>query len=137
MKLFLFLFFMFLSQSCLAQNLVVQTKSQTHIFKTDVADTPEKQEFGLMFKKSIPNNYGMTFLFDREEVIYMWMKNTFIPLDMVFFNAQGIVVHILTNVAPESLEIQSSELPVLGVIEFNAGTVLDKKISIGDKVFIQ
>ena len=126
-----------LSQVSFGQSLIIQTKEKEHTFKTDVADTPKKQEHGLMFKKSIPNDYGMTFLFDREEVIYMWMKNTFIPLDMVFFNAQGIVVHILTNVPPESLEIRSSELPVLGVIEFNAGTVFDKKISIGDRVFIQ
>ena len=137
MKPFLFLFFMFLSQGCLAQNLVVQTKSQTHIFKTDIADTPEKQEFGLMFKKSIPHDYGMTFLFEKEEMIYMWMKNTFIPLDMVFFNNKGVIVHILTDVPAESLEIRSSKFPALGVIEFNAGTVLQKQISVGDKVYIQ
>lgn len=137
MKSFLFLFILLLSQVSMAQNLIVQTKFNTYTFKTDIADTPEKQERGLMFKKSIPIDYGMTFLFEKEEMLYMWMKNTFIPLDMVFFNHNGVIVHILNDVPPETLEIRTSKFPALGVIEFNAGTVLKKKISVGDKVYIQ
>lgn len=117
-----------------AAELIIQTKENTYIYQTDIADTVEKQQLGLMFQKELPENYGMTFLFDKISILKMWMKNTYIPLDMIFFDAQGIITHIHKNAVPFSEELILSKVPAKGVIEVIAGTVDEKNIQIGDKI---
>lgn len=117
-----------------AAELVIQTQENTYLYQTDIADTVEKQQLGLMFQKELPENYGMTFLFNKTSVLKMWMKNTYIPLDMIFFDEQGIIAHIHKNAEPFSEELISSKVPVKGVIEVIAGTVDEKNIQLGDKI---
>ncbi len=117
-----------------AAELIIQTKENTYLYQTDIADTVEKQQLGLMFQKELPENYGMTFLFDKISILKMWMKNTYIPLDMIFFDAQGIITHIHKNAVPFSEELILSKVPAKGVIEVIAGTVDEKNIQIGDKI---
>lgn len=136
-KSIVFLSAFFFAVSLNAHELFVETKNNVIKFKTDIADTREKQEYGLMFQNSIPNDYGMTFLYSGEKVISMWMKNTYIPLDMVFFDKQGYVVHIIKNAQPHDLSPKSSVIPVKGVIEMNGGLVEKNGISVGDKIVIK
>ena len=117
-----------------AAELIIQTQENTYMYQTDIADTVEKQQLGLMFQKELPENYGMTFLFDKKSVLKMWMKNTYIPLDMIFFDEQGIITHIHKNAEPFSEELILSKVPAKGVIEVIAGTVDEKNIQVGDKI---
>lgn len=117
-----------------AMELIIKTNDGEHIFQTEIADTPEKQKKGLMFKKEIPNDFAMTFLFSDMRMIHMWMKNTYLPLDMIFFDSYGIITHIHKNAEPFSEDFISSALPAKGVIEVLAGTVHERNIQIGDMI---
>ena len=103
------------------EELTVQTGAGSFRFEIEIADTPLERQIGLMNRKSMPLNHGMLFDFQRTRVIEMWMKNTFIPLDMVFVKADGIVTHIERNTTPHSLQIISSQQPASHVLELNAG----------------
>ena len=137
MKKILFFLFIFFSFRVDAETLHIETVDGLLKFKTDIANTPALQETGLMFKKSIPNNYTMTFLYDKPRLISMWMKNTYIPLDMVFFDEKGIVVRLVENARPHDLTPIYSVFKVKGVIEMNAGLIKKYNISVGDKITIQ
>lgn len=137
MRWIIFFVCFFLSVNLYARELVIQTRENELHFKTDIANTPELQQRGLMFKKSIPLDYAMTFLFEKPSIIQMWMKNTFIPLDMVFFDKTGTIVHLKENAIPHDLTTISSKVLAVGVIEMNAGLIEDKKIKIGDKIILK
>lgn len=92
-----------------------------HVFKVWVADTEPRREQGLMFIKSLPADQGMLFIFDAPQKISMWMKNTFIPLDMMFIDAQGKVESIAANATPLSEKIISSRGVVATVVELKGG----------------
>lgn len=100
----------------------------------EIADSPEKQRTGLMFRKYMPENAGMLFLFDRSERIGMWMKNTYLPLDMLFIDENGLIQDIAENTEPLSLKTIESKTDVSAVLETNAGFVKKNKINTGDKV---
>ncbi len=136
MKKWLFLL-LFFAVSAKAETLLIQTKNDLLVFKTDIADTVEKREKGLMFKQSIPVDYAMTFVLERPLLIAMWMKNTYIPLDMIFFDESGTVVHLIENARPHDLTPLSSKVKVKGVIELNAGLIKNNNIQIGDKISIK
>jgi uncharacterized membrane protein (UPF0127 family) len=106
----------------------------THEFRVWIADTGERQMQGLMFVRDLPANEGMLFVHDRPRVASMWMKNTFIPLDMLFIDAQGRIVTIHQNTTPHSLEPLSSGRPVLAVLELRGGEVARRGIKPGDRV---
>jgi hypothetical protein len=82
----------------------------------------------------MPLAAGMLFDFERTEPITMWMKNTFISLDMLFLDRAGIIVHIARNTQPQSLRHISPGRPVRGVLEVNAGTAARLRIKVGDRV---
>lgn len=134
MKRLIFFFSLFFSLTAFSSELVIQTKDKTYVYQTDIADTPYKQQLGLMFQRELPDNYGMTFLFARPLVLKMWMKNTYLSLDMIFFNENGVITHIYKNAEPFSEKLISSQVPAKGVIEVIAGTVDEKNIQIGDKI---
>ncbi len=134
MKTFLFLMLMIFSVPLNATELIIKTETETFVYQTDIAQTPQELQQGLMFKKELPDNYAMTFLFPSSRVVRMWMKNTFLPLDMIFFDADGVISHIHQNAEPFSEETISSFLPAAGVIELLAGTVKEKKIKVGDLI---
>ncbi len=102
-----------------------------HEFTIEIAQTPEQLQHGLMFRRSMPANHGMLFLFPKPQPITMWMKNTYIPLDMLFLNEEGVIVDIHENAVPESLAIIAAKKPTQMVLEVNAGTVARLGLSIG------
>ncbi len=100
-----------------------------------LATTPEQQSYGLMFREEVPENYGMLFDFRmHKDVITMWMKNTLVPLDILFIDKRGKIVHIVENTVPLSLDIISSEVPVSAALEMKAGEVKRLGVVPGDKV---
>ena len=90
-------------------------------YEVEVAATPGARAQGLMYRRSLAPGAGMLFDFGRDEVARMWMKNTFIPLDMVFAARDGTVRGIVRNALPRSLDTISSRVPVRAVLELNGG----------------
>ncbi|MEK9848872.1 MAG: DUF192 domain-containing protein, partial [Rhodospirillaceae bacterium] len=90
---------------------------------------------GLMFRRSLPKDQGMLFIYPYQSIVKMWMKNTFIPLDMVFINSKGIVKKIVERTVPLSLNVISSEETVIAVLELNGGTSNRIGLKRGDQVF--
>ncbi len=101
---------------------VLTPDARQHLFKVWVANTEAHRQQGLMFVKSLPDNTGMLFIFDRPQPLQMWMKNTLIPLDMIFIDADGRIDSIAVNTTPMSLKIVASKRAVLGVLELAGGT---------------
>ena len=120
--------------SVLAEPLWLKNDTDSHLFDVEIADTPEKSKIGLMFRKQLDDDKGMLFLLPEKQHLYMWMKNTYIPLDMLFFDSDGKIVKITTNTTPLSLKILPSDIPVAGVLEVNAGTAKKLNINVGDYV---
>lgn len=100
----------------------------------EVAKTNAQIEHGLMFRSHLDENSGMIFLFPHERKIDFWMKNTLIPLDMLFINAQGRIIHLVENATPRSTAHIPSGGKVLAVLELAGGSVARLHIAKGDKV---
>lgn len=94
----------------------------THKFNVEVARTKEEQARGLMFHTSLPEGGGMIFPFKKPRIASFWMKNTMIPLDMIFIRADGSIDRIAENTIPESLEPVVSGGEVSAVLELAGGT---------------
>ena len=103
-------------------------------FKVEVMRTDAERERGLMFRRFLPPDRGMLFDFKKPEPVMMWMKNTYIPLDMVFIGADGKVLSTAQNAEPLSERVIPSGGPALGVLELNAGIVAKLGIKAGDQV---
>jgi uncharacterized membrane protein (UPF0127 family) len=116
------------------QSLEIVTKSGVKMFSVEIAKTEKERETGLMYRKELADGRGMLFDFAPEQMVSMWMKNTFIPLDMIFVGADGRVTRIAENTEPQSLAIISSGAPAKGVIEVIAGTARKYGIAQGDQV---
>jgi uncharacterized membrane protein (UPF0127 family) len=116
------------------QPLEIVTKNGVHVFSVEMATTDEERTQGLMYRKELPDGKGMLFDFSPEQQISMWMKNTYIPLDMIFIRADGRILRIAENTEPHSLKIISSGGPAKGVLEVIAGTAQKYGIAPGDRV---
>jgi uncharacterized protein len=114
--------------------LVLKTATGDHNFTIEVATTDQERALGLMFRRSLPENSGMLFIYDPPQPATMWMKNTLIPLDMVFISAEGKVHRIESNTEPFSTTVIPSEGEVVGVLELNAGEADKIGLKRGDKV---
>jgi uncharacterized membrane protein (UPF0127 family) len=114
--------------------LVLKTETGDHNFNIELATTDQERALGLMFRRSLPENGGMLFLYDRPQPADMWMKNTLIPLDMVFISPDGRVHRIERNTEPFSLAVIRSEGAIAGVLELNAGEADKIRLRRGDKV---
>jgi len=114
--------------------LSIETKSGTHAFEVELAVTNEQQRKGLMFRRQMPANAGMLFLYDNGSRVTMWMSNTYIPLDMLFIAADGRITHIVERTVPFSTELIGSNGPVRAVLELNGGTASRLGIEVGDVV---
>lgn len=90
-------------------------------FRIEVADTPQRRATGLMHRESMPEDAGMLFCFDRTRLVSMWMKNTVLPLDMIFIREDGTIASIAENTVPFSEDIISSGEHVRFVLELNSG----------------
>jgi uncharacterized membrane protein (UPF0127 family) len=114
--------------------LVLKTDTGDHSFSIEVATTDEERARGLMFRRSLPENAGMLFIYDRPQQAAMWMKNTLISLDMVFIAADGRVHRIESHTEPFSTVVIESEGDVVAVLELNAGQADKIGLKAGDKV---
>lgn len=112
----------------------IMSGQTAHIFQLEVADNDETRKRGLMYRQSLPANGGMLFDFEQSRVISMWMKNTYIPLDMLFVRADGGITHIAEWTEPHSLKTISSREPVTFVIEVAGGSAARLGIAPGDTV---
>lgn len=112
---------------------ILQTSTK-HKFMVELALTEPQQRYGLMFRRSLPVNHGMLFVYTQTQKITMWMKNTFVPLDMIFVDKNGIVNGIVQRTIPLSKVIISSPKQARAVLEVNAGTVSRLNIKVGDKI---
>jgi uncharacterized protein len=116
------------------QTLEIATKSGVHIFSVEMATTEEEKTTGLMYRKELADGKGMLFDFWPEQQISMWMKNTYIPLDMIFIRADGRILRIEENTEPMSTRNISSGGPARAVLEVPAGTAQKYGIAPGDRV---
>lgn len=103
-------------------------------FHVELAADPKAQEKGLMYRTDLPDNKGMWFVFERAYRVGMWMKNTLIPLDMIFVDEAGVVRHIEHEAEPESLILRQSPVDVRFVLEIAGGEAKRKHIAPGDRV---
>jgi uncharacterized protein len=110
------------------------TATGSHSFRVELADTPDERAKGLMNRRSMPRDRGMLFDFHVDGPVMMWMKNTYIPLDMVFVSRKGVVTNVAADAKPMSEEIISSGGPVYAVIELNAGVANEIGLKPGDEV---
>ena len=116
------------------EKLEFATSSGVHAFSVEVMRTPAEQAKGLMFRRYMPDGRGMLFAFNRDEPAAMWMKNTYIPLDMVFVARDGRVVNIAADTEPLSERTIPSGGSAWGVVELNAGAAAKMGLAVGDKV---
>jgi uncharacterized membrane protein (UPF0127 family) len=103
-------------------------------FNIRIADTEARQELGLMFQTRLPADEGMLFPQAQPRIVSMWMKNTYIPLDMLFIDSHGRIVCLLAMAKPQSLEILSCPKPVTAVLEIGGGEAAERGIKVGDLV---
>jgi hypothetical protein len=103
-------------------------------FNIRIADTEARRELGLMFVTRLPTDEGMLFPEERPQVMSMWMKNTLIPLDMLFIDTHGRVLCLIADAKPQSLDILSCDKPVRAVLEIGGGEAQRRGIQVGDRV---
>lgn len=115
--------------------LTIATEDDAVMFTVEVADTDELRARGLMFRQRLPEDRGMLFDFGEPRPVAMWMKNTYIPLDMLFVRKDGTIAYIAENTVPKSLDTIGISEPVLAVVELAGGTVKKHGIRSGDKVY--
>jgi hypothetical protein len=100
---------------------ITDGKKVKHVFEVWLADSPRRQQQGLMFVRDLPDLRGMLFVHDQPKDISMWMKNTYIPLDMVFIDDHNRIQQIIEQATPHSLAIIKSDRPALAVLEIAGG----------------
>jgi uncharacterized membrane protein (UPF0127 family) len=113
---------------------ITDGKKTKHSFDVWLADTPARQAQGLMFVRSLPPARGMLFVHSAPRPISMWMKNTYIPLDMVFIDGRGRVQQIIANTKPHSLDLVRSNDPALAVLEIAGGEAQRLGLKPGQRV---
>lgn len=116
------------------ENLSITTGKGKVSFSVEVMRTDEERARGLMNRAYLPADRGMLFDFKEPQIAMMWMKNTLIPLDMLFIRKDGTITNIAENTEPHSLRTVSASEPVLGVLELNGGTAARLGITAGDRV---
>jgi len=117
--------------------ITIETAKGGHELEVEIARTQGQRAQGLMFRKMLAADAGMLFLYDEDREIRMWMKNTFLPLDMFFLAADGRIVRIVERTVPMSKTVISSGEPVRAVLEVNAGTAARLAVKPGDFVRYQ
>ena len=131
---FIFNFFLVSFYTFSNEKIEVSIYNKNIKFSVEVAKTIEERRRGLMYRKKLLNNEGMLFIFPREKIIQLWMKNTYIPLDVIFISENKVIVDIKKNMEKLSETIIKSEVKSRYALEFNAGLINKLDIRIGDKV---
>jgi uncharacterized membrane protein (UPF0127 family) len=117
------------------ETLVVETRSaRRHTFDAWRAETPAEREQGLMFVKSMRDDQAMIFVYEPAQYVAMWMKNTLLPLDMLFVDERGCVVTVKEHAKPGSLDTIDSRANVALVVELNGGAAAGLGLRVGDRV---
>ena len=120
------------------ERIAVETRAsfRRHLFEAWRAETPQTREQGFMFveDREVRADQAMIFIYDPPQYVAMWMKNTLLPLDMLFVDQRGCVVTIEQNAKPGSLAQIVSRVPVVLIVELKAGTVAAQDIAVGDRV---
>ena len=114
--------------------LAIETTGGGQQFAVELAVTSEQRAQGLMYWQRMPADAGMLFLYPAARPVSMWMKNTLIPLDMLFIGDDGRILHIAERTIPGSTATISSMQPARAVLELNGGTAARLKIQVGDRV---
>jgi hypothetical protein len=114
--------------------LKIETAAGAHAFTVEMATTSDQQAIGLMHRRQMAADAGMLFVYPAGSRIAMWMKNTLIPLDMLFIGPDGRIKHLVERTVPMSTELIGSNGPVRAVLELNAGTASRLGIKVGDRV---
>jgi uncharacterized protein len=116
------------------QTIEIASKSGVHSFAVEIADNEAEREKGLMYRKELPEGRGMLFDFHRDQEVSFWMRNTYIPLDMIFIRGDGQIQRIAENTEPLSERLIPSGGPVRAVLEVIGGTARKLGIAPGDRV---
>ncbi len=125
------------ASAAVAEPLVIHAGGSAYKFEVEVVTTPETRAQGLMYRKEMAANAGMLFIYPDEQPVSFWMKNTLIPLDMLFLKADGSIAHIAHNAVPMDETALGSGAPVKAVLEVNGGTANALGIKEGDRVEYQ
>jgi uncharacterized membrane protein (UPF0127 family) len=116
------------------QTVEIATRNGVHVLSVELAANDEDRARGLMYRRQLPEQHGMLFDFQREEPVSMWMRNTYISLDMIFIRADGRVLRIAERTEPLSERIIPSGGPVRAVLELAGGTAKKLGIAPGDRI---
>src|SRR3984885_9604598 len=122
------------ARAATVEPLEIVTKNGVQVFSVEMATTEQEKETGLMYRKELADGKGMLFDFSPEQEVSMWMKNTYISLDMIFIRADGRILRIAENTEPMSTKIIPSRGLAKGVLEVIAGTAQKYGIAAGDRV---
>jgi len=122
------------ARSAEKQTLEIASKTGVHVFEIELAVTDAERERGLMYRRTLPESYGMLFDFKRDQDVSMWMHNTYVSLDMIFIQGGGRIIRIAENTEVQSEKHIPSGGPVRGVLEVIAGTAKKLGIKPGDRV---
>jgi uncharacterized protein len=127
---------LFWAAACQAQpKVIIQTEKNRELtFQVEVADTPAKREIGLQYRRDLSPDRGMIFLFPRESRLSFWMKNTPIPLDMIFISSDRKIVGIVEQAVPFSTDSRSVPAASRFVLEINGGLAGRYGIKVGDSI---
>ena len=113
---------------------ILSANGVMHKFTVELAISPLEQRIGMMYREYITENTGMLFLFDKDSMRKFWMKNTLIPLDIIFIRSDGVIHHIHRMAEPNTLKRISSEGEVMAVLEIAGGASELAGINVGDRV---
>ena len=133
-------FFICLSQISSSQEkfptgeLTIKTKEASYNFDIELALDDSHRQYGLMFRKNLPEMNGMLFIYDDKKRISMWMKNTFISLDILFITENGKIMRIAKSQKPRSLSLIRSRGEAKAVLELNGGLADKLDIEVGDEI---
>jgi len=114
--------------------LTIERRDGRDSFQVWLALTPAEQQQGLMWIRQLPADYGMLFLYEPPQFITMWMKNTFVSLDMLFFDEDGRIIRVAERTTPQSEALVDSGGRALGVLELAAGEAARRGIRVGDRI---
>jgi uncharacterized membrane protein (UPF0127 family) len=112
----------------------IEAKGTTHPFRVEVAATPEARTRGLMYRDHLAEDAGMLFVWPRSQPVRMWMKNTLVPLDMLFLDDAGRIVGVVERAVPHDLTPLGPDRPVRAVLELAGGTVRRLGLAEGQRV---
>jgi len=114
--------------------ITIKTEDSEYVFNVEIAKTVLERNRGLMYREQLKQNEGMLFIYPKKQIIKMWMKNTLIPLDMIFIDENGKIIQIFKMTTPKDLTPIGPEVNLKGVLEINGGLTSYLNINLGDLI---